>query len=114
VVSGAPGLRSADFGFGISVGGGKVGKLGRLRKKACPSSVQPGARKAKAIGGQGLTDLGMLAKLSVSFRFFPKLSVSFRFFPFCSAWCRLRQSEFRNPQSEMVYTVAPGKETGDA
>ncbi|GAH36163.1 unnamed protein product, partial [marine sediment metagenome] len=31
------------------------------------------------MGGQGLTHLGVPAKLSVSFRFFPFLSVSFRF-----------------------------------
>ena len=36
----------------------------------------------------GLTDLGAVAKRSVSFRNFPKLSVSFRFVPFCSGWFR--------------------------
>jgi len=54
-----------------------------------PTGSSCALRNRKDIVGQGLTDVGLLAKRSVSFRFFPELSVSFRSVPLGSAWFRL-------------------------
>jgi len=86
--------RTADFGFGISAGGGKVGKLGRLHSTESAVFAKFAAQNRKCIGGQGLTDFGTVAKRSVSFRNFPKLSVSFRFVPLCSVWFRVVPNGF--------------------
>ncbi len=53
------------------------------------------AKNKEGIVPQGLTDLGEVAKLSVSFRFFPKLSETFRFVPFRSGVFRPDASGFR-------------------
>ncbi len=70
---------------------GKVGKLGRLHSRAFAmfallvrrSLGEAGfaAQNRKCIVLQGLTDLGLLAKRSQTFRFVPKLSETFRNFP---------------------------------
>jgi len=81
LLRGAHGVRSADFGLGISEVSGKLGKLGRLHSRPLALFAKFAARNPEEPARQWLTDFGAVVKRSVSFR--PDAS-GFRNFPFRS------------------------------